>query len=115
MGPGQSHEVKAMSTTSTSWGMEELSTALSKRTCGTGGWQAGHEPAMYPCSPESQLQPGLHQKKRGDPAHLLCSGKDLTAVLSPDVESSVQERSRPVGVRPEEDHKHGPRDETHLL
>ena len=32
---------------------------------GTGGWQAGREPAMYPCSPESQPYPGLHQKKHG--------------------------------------------------
>ena len=31
----------------------------------TGGWQAGHEPAMYPRSPESQPYPELHQKKCG--------------------------------------------------
>ena len=30
-----------------------------------GGWEAGHEPAMCPHSPECQPYPGLHQKKRG--------------------------------------------------
>ena len=45
---------------------------------GTGGWEAGHEPAMCPRSPESQLYPGLHQKQHGqqgegrDPAPVLC-------------------------------------------
>jgi len=29
---------------------------------GTGGWQAGHEPAMCPCSLESHPYPGLYQK-----------------------------------------------------
>ena len=44
----------------------------------TGGWEAGHEPATCPCSPERQPYPGLHQKKYGqqgeggDPACLLC-------------------------------------------
>ena len=39
---------------------------------------AGHEPALCLHSPESQLHPGLHQKKHGqqgkggDPAPLLC-------------------------------------------
>ena len=36
----------------------------------------------------------------------------LTAVLCPDVESSVQERCRPAGARAEEDHKKDPRDGT---
>lgn len=26
-------------------------------------WQAGHKQSVYPHSPESQLYPGLHQKK----------------------------------------------------
>jgi len=36
-------------------------------------------------------------------------------VLHPDVESSVQERHRPVGVCPEKGHKNDPRDGTPLL
>jgi len=32
-----------------------------KRPGGTGGWQAGHKPAVCPRSPEMQLYPGLHQ------------------------------------------------------
>ena len=56
---------------------------------GSGGWQAGHEPAMCPCSPESQSYPGLHQKirgqqgKGGDPAPLLCT-------VRPQLECCVQ-------------------------
>ena len=44
-------------------------------------WQVGHEAAMSPCNPESQLYPGLHQKKcgqqdkGGEPALLLCAGE----------------------------------------
>ena len=45
----------------------------------------------------------------------LCAGEDLLGVLSPDVESSVQERCRPVGVHPEEDHKNDPWSGTPLL
>jgi len=69
-----------------------------KRSGGTtGGWEAGHEPAMCPHSPESQMCPGLHQKKcgqqvkRGNTAPLLCPGETLPGVLCLDVESSVQE------------------------
>ena len=35
--------------------------------------------------------------------------------LHPDVESSVQERHRPVGVHPEQGHRNDPRDGTPLL
>ena len=58
----------------------------------------------------------LHQKKcgqqveGGDPAPLVCTGKASPGVLCADVESSVQERHRPVGAHPEEDHKNDPRD-----
>ena len=72
-------------------------------------------------SPESQPNPGLHQKKRGqqgkegDPAPLLCAGEATREVLHSDVESSVQERHRSVGVNPEEGHKNDPRDGTSPL
>ena len=72
-------------------------------------------------SPESQLYPGLHQKKHGqqveggDPAPLLCAGEASPAVLHPDVESSAQERHGPVGACPEEGHKNDPRDGIPLL
>ena len=68
-------------------------------------------------SPESQLYPGLHQKKHGqqgkggDPALLLCAGEASPGVLHPDVESSVQDRHKPVGAHPEEGHRNDPRDE----
>ena len=58
---------------------------------GSGGWQAGHEPAMCPCSPESQSYPGLHQKNSGqqveggDPAPLRRAGEASPGVLCPDV------------------------------
>ena len=88
---------------------------------GSGGWQAGHEPAMCPCSPESQSYPGLHQKKcgqwvkGGDPAPLLCTGEASPGLLHPDVESSVQERHRPVGACQEEGHKNDQRGVKPLL
>lgn len=37
--------------------------ALPKRTWGSGGWEAGEEPAMFSCSPESQLCSGQHPKQ----------------------------------------------------
>ena len=46
--------------------------------------------AMFPHSPESQLYPGLCQKKRdqkgkgGDPAPLLCAGDASPGVLHPE-------------------------------
>jgi len=46
---------------------------------------------------------------------LLCTGEASPEVLHPDVESSVQERHRPVGAHPEEGHKNDPRDGTPLL
>ena len=68
---------------------------------------------MYPCTPESQLYPGLHQKcgqqvEGGDPAPLLCAGEASPGVLCSDVVSSVQERHGPVGVCPEKGHRNYP-------
>ena len=82
---------------------------------------ARHEPATCPCSPESQLYPGLHQKQcsqqseGGDPAPLLCACETSSGVLHPDVKSSVQDKLRPVGVHPDESHKNDPRDGIPLL
>ena len=88
--------------------MKGLSAALAEKTWGTGGWQAGHEPAMCPHSTKSQPYPGLHRKKYGqqveggDPAPLNCPGEASSKALHPNVESSVQERHEPVGVCSEE-------------
>jgi len=63
---------------------------------------------MCPCSPESQLCPGLHKQKcgqqseGGDPAPLFCTSEASPGVPHPDVESSTQERHRPVGACPQE-------------
>jgi len=88
---------------------------------GPGGWQAGHEPAVCLCSPESQLYPGLHPKKRGqqhkggDSTLLPCTGRASSGVLHPHVEPSVQGRHGPIGMCPEEGHKNDPRDGTRFL
>ncbi|PKU42254.1 rna-directed dna polymerase from mobile element jockey- hypothetical protein [Limosa lapponica baueri] len=67
--------------------------------------------AMCTHSPESQLHPGLHQKKccqhvqGGDSASLLCSDETPPGVLCPALGSSAQERHRPVGMSPAEGHE----------
>jgi len=76
---------------------------------------------MYTCSPEGQLYPGLHQKKRGqqvkggysDP--LVCSVETPPGVLHPAPEPSAHERHGAVGVGPEEGHKNDQRDGAPLL
>ena len=45
----------------------------------------------------------------------LCAGEESRGVLCPDVESSAQERHRPVGVCPKEGYKNVPRDGTSPL
>jgi len=76
---------------------------------------------MCPHSPESQQYPELHQKKHGqqvkggDPALLACPDGASPGVLRTGVESSVQERHRPVGVHPKEGHKNYQNDGTPLL
>ncbi|KAK4816544.1 hypothetical protein QYF61_017745 [Mycteria americana] len=83
--------------------------------------KTGHELAMCTCSPESQLYPGLHQKKRGqqveggDSAPLLHSGETPPGVLHPALEPSAQETHGSVGVDPEEGHKNNQWDGTPLL
>lgn len=65
---------------------------------------SGHEPVMGPCSPESQLYPGLHQNKHiqqikgGDPAPLPCTVETSHGVPRPDVK-----RHGPAG-----EHRGGP-------
>ena len=62
------------------------------------------------CS-QKQPYPGYHQKKHGqkvkegDPDPLFCAAETSHGVLYSVVESSVQERHRPVGVCPDEGHK----------
>ncbi|KAK4826703.1 hypothetical protein QYF61_010918 [Mycteria americana] len=78
-------------------------------------------PAMCAHSPESQLYPGLHQKKRGqqveggDSAPLLHSGETPPGVLRPALEASAQEGHGAVGVGPEEGHENDQRAGTPLL
>ena len=99
-------------------GDERTEHSPEKKTWDTGGWEAGHEPAVCISSPESYLYLGLYQEKHGqkaeegDPAPLFCSGEASCRVLCPDVESSVQERHKLVGM---EGHKNDRWNGTPLL
>ncbi|GAB0204788.1 hypothetical protein GRJ2_002944400 [Grus japonensis] len=83
--------------------------------------EAQHEPAVWACSPESQLCPGLHQKKHdqqvegGDPAPLLRSCETPPGVLRPALGAPVQERHGAVGASPEEGREADQRDGAPLL
>ena len=63
---------------------------------------------MCPHSLESHTYVGLHQKNYGqqvegsDPAPLLCTDETSSGVLNLYLESSVQEKHRPVRLGPEE-------------
>ncbi|PKU43063.1 rna-directed dna polymerase from mobile element jockey-like [Limosa lapponica baueri] len=68
-------------------------------------------PSVHADSPESQLHPGLHQRKHGqqvaggDSTPLLCSRKTPLGVMCPALESSTQEGHRPIGTGPAEGHE----------
>ena len=52
--------IKETLTTNTSWGMKGLSAAPLKKSWGTGEWEDGCKPAVYPYRPESQPYPGVY-------------------------------------------------------
>jgi len=67
-------------TVSTSWGDVTIEHSPAGKDLGdTGGWQLDMSQQCCPHSPDSQLHPGVHQKKcgqqvrGGDPAPLLCA------------------------------------------
>jgi len=109
--------IEATSTNDMCWKWKDWSQLCFKRPGGTGGWEAGHESAMCPGSPDRQPCTGLHQKKcgqkaeGGDPAPLLYAGGTSCGVLHPDEKSSMKKRHRPVG----EGCKSDSRDGTFLL
>jgi len=76
---------------------------------------------MCTCSPESQSDPGLHEKMRsqqgkvGYSAPLLHSCEISLGILPPALGSSVKGRHGPVKTRPEEGHENALRSVTPLL
>jgi len=80
---------------------------------------AGQEPALCPGSPKAngscvhQSSVASRARERICPSALSCEASP--GALRPDMESSVQERRRLVGMNPEEGHRNVPRDGTPLL
>jgi len=128
MGPGEPHEVQQIQLQGLAPGYSNL-----HYQCKLGNKRIEHHSAekdlgvlvdckldMCPHSPESQMYPGMHQKKGGqqvkgsDPPLLLCSDETSPGVLYPDVEFSAQERCGSVGAHPEEGHKNDAKMVEHL-
>ena len=112
--------VEVIPPTNTSWGMKGLSIALLERTWGYWWMAAGHEPALCPHSPESQLDLGYIQssaasraRERICPSALCC--ETSSGVLRPDGECSAQERHGAVAEHSEEGHRNDMRDGTPSL
>ena len=76
---------------------------------GPGRQEAGHEPAVCACSPESHQYLGLHQQRGGSRERkgIVCSAlyKALSGVLCLGQGSPAQEGSRVVGMSSEKGHK----------
>lgn len=77
MGPGKPHETQQIQVQGLVPELRQHPLPIQAGVCkdraqpcqkgpgGTGGQEAGHEPALCPPDPECQLDPGLHQKQRG--------------------------------------------------
>ena len=78
---------------------------------GPGGRKSGHEPPLCASHQESQLYPGLLQKRGGqheeggDCPPLLCLCEAPSRVLRPGVGPPAQEECKAVGGGPEDGHK----------
>lgn len=95
----------------TGWGMNTLRTALRRRTWEYWWtWKTSRDLEMCDISTESQLCPGLHQKKCGQQveggvsAPVLHSHEIPPRVLHPALVSATQERCESVVGGPEEGH-----------
>ena len=89
----------ATPTVNTNWGWKDREGPCKKVHEDTGGWQAGHESTMCPCSPKCQLMWRMWSCS----STLHC--EPLPEVLCPDAGSTVQKRHGTVGMHQEEVHK----------
>lgn len=102
-------------------GDEFIESSTGEELEGTGGWRIGHELAVWTCSPESQVYPGLYQKhvaslgEGKDSLLPLCSLETSCGGLHPGLGPPVQERHGPIGSGLEEGPKNDCRDVTPLL